>query len=85
MAKGVTITAVPAGTVYTYPSRKLLASIRAKLRLLTRRKAHRALADRQVSGPHHLSRGDVVDLEEPHYRSSEALSVHRPPPTATPG
>ncbi|MGL5824682.1 MAG: group II intron reverse transcriptase/maturase [Nocardioides sp.] len=32
-------------TVYTYPSKKALASIKAKIRLLTRRKAHRTLAD----------------------------------------
>jgi RNA-directed DNA polymerase len=32
-------------TVYTYPSKKSLASIKAKIRLLTRRKAHRTLAD----------------------------------------
>ncbi|WP_445189232.1 group II intron maturase-specific domain-containing protein [Pseudonocardia sp. Cha107L01] len=31
--------------VYTYPSKKSLASIKAKIRLLTRRKAHRTLAD----------------------------------------
>jgi len=32
-------------TVYTYPSKKSLASIKAKIRLLTRRNAHRTLAD----------------------------------------
>ena len=32
-------------TVYTYPSKKSLASIKAKIRTLTRRKAHRTLAD----------------------------------------
>lgn len=32
-------------TVYTYPSKKSLASIKAKIRMLTRRKAHRTLAD----------------------------------------
>jgi RNA-directed DNA polymerase len=32
-------------TVYTYPSKRSLASIKAKIRLLTRRKAHRTLAD----------------------------------------
>jgi RNA-directed DNA polymerase len=32
-------------TVYTYPSKKSLASIKAKIRALTRRAAHRTLAD----------------------------------------
>jgi RNA-directed DNA polymerase len=65
-------------TVYTYPSKKSLASIKAKIRLLTRRAAHRTLADPLIAGSTRRSEAGAPTSATAFRRGPSATSTTTP-------